>query len=226
MSNWVATNTFITTVLRDHNRIATNVATHRAKCLRNVQIAAELIDNHRPWTAKNKEAETEVLANAWTGELPADFLNWGKSGGLYFTTANQRPLTWIPYSRWKHLQRVRAETGTPRYYTDVEHSAGVQLFGVYPNPTANTSFYVSYQRSTPVFTDDDPGGLTEFPERWHETLYQIVVRYQMKDSGSIQGQMEQDPIVKAALKKLTENERSGPQTSPRLVPYGFGRGLR
>jgi hypothetical protein len=199
----------------------------------------DFVWNYRPW--EFRWATTTVTCTAGAADLPADFVSFGKGGGVFMGVG-------MPPVAWKHLRDVSywraaiAQIGQPQWYsvgkstpaiggdTPVGPSRQLLLY-----PMDSRTLTLVYERKPPVLLDSglaedvdalatDGSGLEEIPDTWHHIVVYEGVLYQiLKKEANSQSVTEQMALYKAGLERMSENERQGREAPHYLVPFASRR---
>jgi hypothetical protein len=232
------TNELVTDVLRFYDHKADPTAVVNASLRKETKFAAQLAFNtawtHRFWHFRWQSATVEIADGV--GELPADFLNVGRGGGVFFDTALP-PLQWIPLRDMTKLRLSSAQTGMPGYYTIAgtvpDATAVSRSLLLYPMDTRDVTLV--YERKAPTLLDEDDAddetllseadsGLPQMPSQWHlDVVYHGTIYHRMKGSANAQSITEQLALFREGLAKMVDQERQGVEAPHSLVPYGAGR---
>lgn len=196
----------------------------------------DFVWTYRPW--EFTWATTTVTATSGAADLPADFLTFGKSGGVFMGVG-------LPPVAWKHLRDVSywrssiAQVGQPLWYSVsrqaplIGGSGGARQLLLYPMDSRTLTLV--YERRPPTLLDSalpedadtlvtDGSGLEEIPSSWHQivvyegTLYQVL-----KKEANSQSVTEQLALYRSGLARMCEGERQGREAPHYVVPFGSRR---
>lgn len=190
-------------------------ATLRARVLRNARRAGKKLYNLRDWTWRYVDGGTvTLLANQNAIALPGTWVNEGREGAVWLPDGT--PLIWRPVREVRHQQRLNgSQTGDPTVYSvDLLRSIIVDF-----KAQANTVLTLHYQTSSPILTDANPGGLTLFPEEWHDLIYEMTVFRELKDKGDIGQMPAQVEMIRDMLFDAVCSESPGQHQAQELPRY-------
>jgi hypothetical protein len=209
----------IDNLLTDHHQISlskiavSSMERLRRRITRNLQRVAIRLWNMRNWTFTYVDLTDGSLvltvANNSEVDLPAEWANEGKDGGVWLFDEPKTPLRWRRSGEIAHYRNGHRAEGTPELYTVV----GLRKLQGWPFATGDTKLSLRYQATAPIIADsDDPdtNGLSRFPADWRDTvLYEWLVWYEMKDKGDVAGMASQWELVRDAILDMCCKEHQG-----------------
>lgn len=191
----------------------------RARVLDNEQDACNVLLTFRDWTFRYVEDTLVIPANATTVELPTQWANEGRQGGVWATNPEYQVM-------WRRLgdlidmvNRDPNARGLPQFYS-VE---GLRNLRVFPAPSADMTVNLAFKVNAILCEDDVAGeGCLIFPEMWRRSvLYEMVVEREMQDKGELDSLTIQQGKIRTALYNMTCDEQQG-QPEDRRVPHYVG----
>ncbi len=209
---------------------------NRRRAKFHAQRAVNYVWGYRNWAFK-WVTDAAVTVTAGVGDLPSNFLSFGKSGGAFLGAG-------LPILRWKSpkdmaaLRAAIGQSGQPNFYSI---AATVPLIGttggtrtIYTYPLDTRTLTLVYERKCPTLLDSTlpedaadlatyGSGLEEIPEPWHlSVIYEGTVYFSMLDKGNALAAAQMG-IWKAGLKQMCEVEHTGLEAEHNLVPYSARR---
>jgi len=202
------------------------------------QRVVRFIWNYRPWEFRWATASATVTSGV--ADLPANFVSFGKSGGVYLGVG-------LPPLEYKHLRDVAAyqaevaAVGQPRWYSVgttvplVGTVGGTRQLLLYPMDSRTVTLV--YERKAPTLLDSydsddatllatDGSGLEEVPSEWHDlVIYEGALYHLMNDKGDARMAIQQG-LYDAGIRRMVENEKQGRETEHSMPPYRGARRFR
>jgi hypothetical protein len=219
------------------NPTSGNVLPKRRRAKRNAQRVADRTWGLRNWPWKIAEATlsagASLLASA-DPDLPADFLRFGKSGGVYLEP-NQPPVHWMALAELLRRRKLLGRRGRPDFYSVGNQSvAGVKKLLLEPAPETAVDVFIVYEPLAPRLVDEldeedadefqGTDGLARFPEQYHRTvIFEGMRYYMMEDKANSQSLTEQLGLWRAGERDMIVNELQGIEAPHRLPPFRPGR---
>lgn len=207
-------------VLLRHYRIAASKTASGTYATLRAQILSSLADeviqvwNLHDWRFRYIDDDITIPAaggsdDGYTGELPGDWSNEGRQGGVWLADPDRGQLRWKRRQEVIDLQRTYPDiTGIPEWYT----VTGTDTLSVYPKQIANRTLHVSYEQAAPNLTDSatDSGGLEAFPAQWiRSVLLSGTILREMLRKGRSELAAAQAEMYKNALFTMVCQERQG-----------------
>lgn len=186
----------------------------RPRCLLFAQDAGREAWNFDDWSFKFGTG-TIAFVNG-VGTAPAGFKNFGVGGGLYLQ-GGKKEVSYVPPRKFFREKEMIAQTsGDPAFYT-VTGKDTITL-----NAAISGTYNIYYEKSRPTFTDATPGGLTDFPDEFHEVLFWGVWDRLMVPIGDGRSLMEISPRFKAGLADISRLGQHGRENEGQLGDFGYG----
>jgi hypothetical protein len=200
------------------------------------QGVVDFVHYHRPW--EFRWATASVTITAGLGDLPANFLSFGKTGGV-FLGAGLPQLGYMSLLQMNVLRTAVGATGQPYAYSigaqepTIGATVGLRKLFLYPKDSRTIT--ILYEKKAPVLLDSalpedvaalatNGSGLEEIPSAWHHiVIYEGVVYDLLKEKANAQSVTEQMGKYQSGLKSMIENERQGREATHNLLPYPGSR---
>lgn len=176
----------ITTLIMDYDGVDSTDALderRRSMVLGYLQHINSYVHNFREWrwTYSFESPGVTLIAGNGIAEMPADFMEWGRHGGMW-RSSDQTPYRELHMA---HLMKTKVQN------TQNQHIPVFSVIGAFVNfaytldAAASNQAFDTFYRLTPQVLEDDPGNVNtafELPDQYIHTVILPGTRFLMQQS--------------------------------------------